>query len=170
MRVFKFKDLRAFEELYEANRSRVYRFLSYKLPTLSDAEDVTSDIFLRLWDYAQTTRVESMSGLAFKIARNAVASFYRGRGNVKAEDLEAAEALASDAAGPAEETELIMSIEAVERHLKKLKDEHRDVIIMRYLEEMKVSEIAVALEKTENTVRVLLHRALKAVREIISNQ
>jgi RNA polymerase sigma-70 factor, ECF subfamily len=49
--------------------------------------------------------------------------------------------------------------------LRTLKDEYREVLVMRYLSEMEVGEIASALEKTPNSVRVLLHRAKKALQE-----
>lgn len=54
--------------------------------------------------------------------------------------------------------------------LKNLKEEYRDVLVMKYLDEMSIGEIAESLEKTSNNVRVLLHRAKNALKEITSDE
>lgn len=169
-RVYRFKDDKAFGELYIEQLPRIRRFLSHKLPTQQEAEDMATDVFMRVWDYAQTTRVESITGLLFKICRNSCANYYRNRAQVKIQELETIEDTLSDGKSIEEEVSLIMSVEAIEKHLSLLKEEYKDVIIMRFLEEMSVAEISEALEKSENNTRVLLYRAIKAMRRIMDER
>ena len=56
-------------------------------------------------------------------------------------------------------------LEQVYVKLKEIKKEYQDVLLLHYVEDLKISEIAVVLNKKENTVRVLLHRALKTLKE-----
>lgn len=65
----------------------------------------------------------------------------------------------SETVGTKMESDALMEI------LHTIKDEYREVLVMRYLSEMEVGEIASALEKTSNAIRILLHRAKKALEE-----
>ena len=49
--------------------------------------------------------------------------------------------------------------------LKKIKESYREVIILYYLEGFSISEIAEILNKNQGTIRVQIHRALKALKE-----
>ena len=55
----------------------------------------------------------------------------------------------------------------IERALKVLKDEHREVIILYYIDDLPISEISRILDKNEGAVRVLIHRALNALKEAV---
>ncbi len=54
--------------------------------------------------------------------------------------------------------------------LFELKDEYREIIVMRYVNELSVKEMALSLGKSRGNVRVTLYRALKALREIAGEQ
>jgi len=63
-----------------------------------------------------------------------------------------------------------MEIQSIEVHLSKLKDDYREVIILKYIEEFSITEIAEVTGKSKGNVRVLLHRALKAIKEIAGEE
>jgi len=56
-------------------------------------------------------------------------------------------------------------LQNVQKALSKIKDEYREVIALHFLEELSIKEIAQILDKKPATVRVLLHRAMKALRK-----
>ncbi len=58
-------------------------------------------------------------------------------------------------------------IKLIESKLLELKDEYQEVIILRYVDELSISEISEIMEKPKGNVRVLLHRSLKALRELL---
>ncbi|MCH8049481.1 RNA polymerase sigma factor [Patescibacteria group bacterium] len=161
-RVYKFQDAKAYQQLYDFYFDKLYRYIYFKVPRPEDSEEITSEVFLRGWEYMTASKVEHAGALFYKIARNLVADFYRQRGMT--EPLEqgqyvSAETLSEKIIVKQESEELI-------RALRQLKEEYRDVLVMRYLNEMSIKEIASVFEKTPNSVRVLLHRARKALREI----
>ena len=162
-RVYRFQDTEAYGELYDLYCERIHRFVYFKLPKSEDADEVTAEVFLRGWEYATSSRVEHASALFYRIARNVIADFYRKRsdevGLDAAHELPSGEDVAETAAKN-EESAHILSL------LRQLKDEYREVLIMRYLDEMSVKEVAAALEKTPNNTRVLLYRAKKALEEL----
>ena len=164
-RIYRFKDQEAYNLLYVQYVQGLNRHLSFKLPRKQDSEDLTTEVFLRAWEYCQNTHVENFSALVYRIARNSIADFYRQRErSIKEVELDRQDK-ASDQFIE-EEYDEKKAIENIEKNLKKLKDEYRDVIIMRYMDELTVKEIAIRIQKTENASRVLLHRALKALRKV----
>lgn len=161
-RVHRHGDKAAYGEIFDLFADRIRRFLAFKLPRLEDADELTSEVFLRGWEYMSSGSVANLNAFFFRIARNLTADFYR-RHKVT-EGIEAAEHIgngvdvASDVATKIESDDLLET-------LKGIKEEYREVLVMRYLGEMEVGEIASALEKTPNSIRVLLHRAKKALQE-----
>lgn len=162
-RVYRFQDSEAYGILYDKHYEKIHRFVHFKLPRIEDVDEVTSEVFLRGWEYATSTRVENAPALFYTIARRAIADYYRKRADEIS--LDAAVNVASDdnpledAVG-GEESEKLLNL------LKQLRNEYQEVLIMRHLDEMNIREIAAALEKTPNNVRVLLHRAKKALESI----
>jgi len=126
-------------------------------------DELTADVFLRGWEYATSSRVENANALFFKIARNLIADFYRAR--KVTEPMTEAENVAS---GKELLEELMVEEEhkVLLRNMNVLREEYKDVLVMRYLDQMSVREIGEALDKAPNNVRVLIHRAKKALKEI----
>lgn len=161
-RVRRYNDRDAFGEIYDLFADRIRRFLVFKLPRTEDADELTSEVFLRGWEYMSSGAVNNLNAFFFRIARNLVADFYRKYKPTDsiefAQHLDDGTSVQDVVATKIEGDELLAA-------LRTLKDEYREVLVMRYLSEMEVGEIASALEKTPNSVRVLLHRAKKALQE-----
>lgn len=164
-------DERAFGELYDAYEERMHRYLSFKLPPGADTEDLVTEVFLRVWSYIKNAQVDHFNALLYRVARNLVAEYYQRRSRqLDQATMEAGMEVADTTPGQEESLTLEMSVENVKQCLPKLKDEYRDVLIMRYLDELSVREIALSLEKSENAVRVTTHRALKAIRRMLDTK
>lgn len=161
-RVHRHQDSTAYGEIFDLYADRIRRFLAFKLPRNEDADELTSEVFLRGWEYMTSGAVNNLNAFFFRIARNLVADFYRKYKATEelsyASDKDTGQSVSEDVATKLESDELINS-------LRGIKDEYREILVMRYLSEMEVGEIASALEKTSNGVRVLLHRAKKALQE-----
>jgi len=163
-RVYRYRDTAAYGQLYDFYISRIRRFITFRVARTEDAEELAAEVFLRGWEYATSSIVKNPGALFYKIARNLVADHYRQKklemGYDEVEDI-------------ADSHEIVEELSVKEEHLalignlKSLKEEYRDMIVMRYLDEMSISEIAEALEKTSGSVRVTLHRAKKALQELV---
>jgi len=168
-RIRVFKDESAFASLLETYGSIIQRFLYFKLPTQHDVEDAYSLVCIRLWEYAITQSVQHVSGLLHTIARGVIAEFYRSRekemGNLSIGTQEGQIDLAKE--NESEQLEEFVDTSIMKQGLQELSDDDRDAVIMRYLEGHSVKEIARHLGKTQNATSVLLHRAIKKLREIL---
>jgi RNA polymerase sigma factor (sigma-70 family) len=163
------RDPDAFGRLYDAYVKRIYRFVYFKLQSTEEAQDVTSEVFLKLWQYLQTeNKVSHLGALLYQISRNAIID-HRRKMRPEAR-IDASEQLLDmpDISGLANiyrSAELSQVLTAV----KLLKDEYREVLTMRYIDGIPPTEIAALLGKKPGHVRVLLHRALETVRVLLTS-
>lgn len=164
-----FRSESAFERLVVMHREALYRFLRGKLPTEEDAKDVSTIVLFRVWNYLTTTHETKAShfrGLVFHVARNAVADYYRTRKQTTSiESMEEEGMQFADARDTVKRTEAGVDLKLIRALLSKLKPEYQDVIALRMFEGLDIGEIADKLEKTDNNVRVTLHRALAELRK-----
>lgn len=164
------RDAQAFAQIYDLYIEKIYRFTFFKVASEQEAEDISSEVFLKAWNYLISEKpVKNINALLYKIARNQVIDYWRQ----KKMDLNLDEAFSKDKSlEPAAVTELEQDADMarVYKALAKLKDEYREVVVMRYLDELDVGEISEVLQKSQNNVRVLIHRSLGALRIILEDQ
>ncbi len=159
------QDAKAYAEIYDAYVQRIYRFVYLKVPSKQDAEELTAETFTGAWTYFCGEVVHSAAALLYRIARYRIADFYRSRVmETKEVSLESAHMEIAGTQDVAKEAGLSQEVDRVRGALKELHLEYAQIITMRYLDEMDIPEIAEALGKTANGVRVTLHRALAALR------
>lgn len=154
-----------FSEIYDQNVSQIYRFIFLKVNSQEIAQDLTSETFLRGWEAFQDQKeIENPRAFLYKVARNLVTDYYREKGRVQivsSEDMKIV-----DHRVDLEESAAIMSDMAqVKNALSELNEDYQNAIVWRYIEDLPMSEIAYLLDRTEQATRVLLHRALKSLKE-----
>ena len=171
----KSKDKQAFVRAYDLYINQIYRFVYFKVGSKEEAEDLTSAVFLKTWNYVQSGNAinyKTLRSLIYKIARNAVIDHYRKTSDQKNISIDSpiSEAdLIDNNQDLKKQAEIASDMELVEVKLTKLKDEYREVVVLRFINELSIAEIADVLDKSKGNVRVLVYRALKALREIVNN-
>lgn len=170
LRLKKHKDKQAFIEAYDLYIEQIYRFVYFKVGVKEDAEDVTSLVFLKCWNYiyeGNLERHDTLKSLLYKIARNTIIDHYRKQQGKETVALEAAEEVSDMRQDHGEQLATEMEFQAIiQKKLPQLKEEYRDVIILRFINELSVSEISRILGKSSGNVRVLIHRALQSLQDI----
>jgi RNA polymerase sigma-70 factor (ECF subfamily) len=170
----KSKDREAFIEMYDLYADKIYRFIFFKIGNEEEAKDLTSSVFLKAWNYININRLkdyDSLKSLVYKIARNAVIDYYRAasvQNNLPLDD-ELARRIPSESEESALESraEIFSDFELVRKKMAELKDEYREIIILRFIEDLSIGEIAKVVDKSKGNVRVLTYRALKALKDLI---
>jgi len=162
----------AFEVLYRRYLDRVYGYAFYQLGDHHDAEDATERTFLaalaalpRFEERARPADGEGASTFRvwlFRIARNVVANTRRARRRHPTAPLDAAAVVPDplDIEGRAAAREDVAAAWAA---VGRLPADRRRAIVLRFVDEMSTAEIAGVLGRSENAVRVLIHRALRSV-------
>jgi RNA polymerase sigma-70 factor (ECF subfamily) len=154
-------------ELYEYYQRGIYRYLFYRVGDMQTAEDLTSEVFLRMIEKLPNYSGRSLTFKAwlFQIARNLSIDHYRRMNFHK--DVQLADDYPEGGDEPLEMITKDLTSEKLYHALVELPENQRDVIIMRFVVGMPVREVAQSLHKSENSVKGLQRRALMSLRDIL---
>jgi RNA polymerase sigma factor (sigma-70 family) len=161
-------DQSAFEELYRASVGPLARYVGALLSYRDAVEDVVAQTYLLAWrDLPKLREPARFEAWLFRIARNQAIT--AGRRRVNTAPLEAVgEALDDDIGGaPGANLESAASREEVQRALRLLPDEQRDVLLLRFVSELPHRDVAERLGRTEQATRALQYRALLNLRRVL---
>ena len=167
MLAFKAGDRRAFDELFARYTPRLHGFLTRMVRDRARAEELTQDVFIRLYTaaerYEARTRFSTyVFGIAHNLALNHLARAWRQREQALGDRVPEP---ATEAAGPAEQLDAARAHAALERALGELPERQRAALLLRAHEGMGYDEIAAALGTSVPSVKSLLHRARETLLE-----
>jgi RNA polymerase sigma-70 factor (ECF subfamily) len=161
---------RAFEQLYRDHLKDVYSYSYYRIGNHHDAEDLTEQTFLQAYRHFARAREESdgrpLRPWLIRIAHNLAANYHRDRSRKPQTPLDSVEPPATR-----HSTEDLVEgraeLRAVIEHLQELPDDRREALVMRFSLGMDNREIARAMGKSDGATKVLIHRAIKQLQELI---
>ncbi len=155
-----------FNKIYDQYVEKIYRFVFIKVSSQETAQDLTSETFVRTWEtFQKGETLENPRAYLYQVARNLIIDFYREKAKTQTIPDEYIQGEIDPSPGPEEKALQNSNLEQIKGALTNLKDEYQDIIIWHYLDDLKVPEIAKILDKSEDAVRVTLHRALNALKE-----
>jgi len=160
-------DPEAFGRLYDIHVDRVYRHIYYRVGNEQDAEDLTQQVFLKAWQAIHRYKKTASPFVAWlmTISHNLVVDSYRTKKDTAYVE---AEVLADGpASSPEQAAETSLEQQRLRRAILKLGGDEQQVVILRFIEGFEFAEIASVLKKKEGNVRVILHRALVKLRNIL---
>lgn len=159
----------AFGKIYAKFLDKIYRFVFFRTGKKEDAEDLTEQIFIKIWEGLRKYKQNQVPFEAwiFRIARNHIIDYYRKNKNHTS--LDSAKDLKDGAVGPERIVERKMMHEEVLEKMKLLPGSYQEIIILKFIEEKENTEISAILRKPKEHVRVLQSRALKALRKVMEN-
>jgi RNA polymerase sigma-70 factor, ECF subfamily len=163
-------DAAAFASLYDRHVGRVYRQCYYRLGNRADAEDLTQQTFLQAWEALPRYRRTGAPFLAWllTISHHLAVSKQRQSRDVTEPEQEAP---ATDAQDDPEAVALgRLAGDCVRLAILQLTPDRQQVILLRFIEGYAVDEVATALGKSANHVRVLQYRALRDLRRLLGQE
>jgi RNA polymerase sigma-70 factor (ECF subfamily) len=158
-------DPKAFGALYDHYQPQIYRFLYLKVAGREEAEDLTHQVFLSAWLGIPRYKHRGFpfSSWLYQIARNQVVDHYRAR--KEAVSLEGIDPEAFAERFDEADMDKSLEVERAIGMIRSLKQEYQDVLILRFVEDLSVKEVASMMGKSEGAIKLLQHRALRVLRE-----
>lgn len=160
-------DSEAFGKLYDVYVEKIYRFVFFKVRSRFEAEDITQQVFLKTWQNIKTYKPQKGAGFSswlYRIARNSVIDHYRtAKDHVDIENLKN-DVQFTSVPDMGQGIDRIERFKKIEESLVILTDDERDVIVMKFIEELSNKEIGDVLDKNQGAIRVIQHRALKKLK------
>lgn len=155
-------DKDAYGEIYKLFLKQIFRFINFSVRNYELAEDLTQNTFFKAWRALDSFSLSrgSFRAFLFAIARNLIIDWSRRKKELPLETIENFPALED----PEEDFSKKEIKENIWRVLEKLEKEEKQLIVLRFFEELKFWEIAKILGRKEGAVRVSTHRILKKLK------
>src|SRR5215211_5122541 len=159
-----------FSALYKAHLRDVYSYSYYRVGNHHDAEDLTEQTFLQAYRHFERAQHESagrpLRPWLIRIAHNLAANYYRDRARKPQTPIDDAGVISA----PHTTEALVEDRDDLKRILEgvhELPDDRREALIMRFALGMDNREIARALGRTDGATKVLIHRAIRQLEELV---
>lgn len=158
------KDPACFAELYENNFERVYAYVVRRVGDRAETEDLTSGVFhhalanLRRFEW----RGIPFAAWLFRIAANLISDRWQRRSREQVADEQPEQIESAHAKGT--EFEEVERKATLFRLVDALPAEQRRVVVLRFVEQKSIKDVALEIRKTEGAVKQLQFRALSSLR------
>lgn len=160
-------DPEAFAFFYDQYMAKVYRFVYMRVSDKVVAQDLTQDIFLKTWQHSVDKKdIQNFAAFIFRVARNSIIDYYRlsRRQELPLEYADETEDPYTDQKTSSIDKEI--DLKSLLALLQQMKVEYQEVLMLRYVEDLSIDDIAVIMQKDKNNIRVLLHRALNKLKSL----
>lgn len=162
-------DREAFGKIYDHFAGKLYKFIYFRVGHKELAEDIMADTFVKAWTRIdQLSSANALSSWLYQIAKNNVIDYYRVKKVTV--DLEEVVDVLEDAASPIDDANLMIEHKVVMELMQNLPEEQQQVIRYKFFEELENIEIAQIMGKSEGSVRVIQHRAINKLKELLSKK
>jgi RNA polymerase sigma-70 factor (ECF subfamily) len=154
-----------FEEAYHAHSAAVYKFLFWRTKDAHVSEDLTSTTFQKAWASRSSFKGGSARAWFYRIARNTLFDYWRKHKELPSDDLP--DLQPDERASTAELLDKEADLARLHAAFKKLPVNMREVVELRFIEELSSKEVAKKLGLSNENVRIIQYRALKKLREYL---
>ena len=160
----------AFEQLYRAWQTRLFRYLLRMVGDSGAAEELTNDTMVAAWKAAPGFKGQSkVSTWLFAIARNKALNSLRRR-QPETVEVEEAMAVAASSGGQEQSVSRNRLHTTMKDALQQLSPEHREVMELTFYQELSYQEIAEIMQCPVNTVKTRMFYAKKKLQEILEGR
>ena len=159
----------AWAHIYDQHYESIHRYCYFRTGNHTIAEDLASEVFLEALRGIQRYRYRGVpfASWLYRIARNLTADFLKRRARRPTSPL-GDETIDHPQLRTEDETETATLRQDMQAAIRRLKEEHQQVIILRFYEGLSHEETAAAMGRRPGAVRVLQHRALTALRQLMT--
>ncbi len=154
-----------FLELYDQFAEPLFRHCYFRVSSREVAEDLTQETFTRIWDYLSEGKIiTNPKAFLYRTAGNLVIDYYRKK---KESSLDQLSESGFDPVGVGQDS-IVAHAEGQEalRVVEKLESPYREILILKYVDDLSIGEIAEALDVSENVVSVRLHRGIEKLQKL----
>lgn len=159
-----------FYDAFEAHSDALFKFCSFKIADREQAKDLVQKAFERFWlSLKKGNEVVNPRAYLYKTLKFLIIDEYRS--NKKTVSLESLQEQGFEPSMDSEKEKVStkMEFEQLREVMKKLAPKYEEVLILRYVNELSLKEVAAILKTRDNVVSVRLNRAIKQLEQLIQH-
>ncbi len=156
-----------FMKSYEDHSDAILRYCHFQTSNREVAVDMVQDTFMKTWGYLSDGKdIDNIKAFLYKVAKNLIIDYRRKK---KTYSLDAITETGVEFSGEdeIEVTELEFDKKFVIGKLDELDEEAREMLTMRYVNELSIKEISEATGMTPNNVSVKIHRSIDKLKKVM---
>lgn len=154
-----------FLEHYAANADGIFRFCYFKTSDREISLDITQEVFTKTWDYLGSgNTIENFKAFLYRTARNTVIDYHRKKKTQSLDYLLEEGFDVADTTSP--KTQDVLDAKRIVSLLEDLDEKYKEILTLRYVQDLSIKEIALSINETENTVSVRIHRGLNQLQTL----
>lgn len=162
-------DREAFGRIYDHLSEKLYKFIFFRVGHKELAEDILADTFVKAWTkIEQVSSAKAFTSWLYQIAKNNIIDYYRVKKVTV--DLEEVVEFLEDASSPIDDANLMVEQRVVIELIEHLALDQQQVIRYKFFEELENIEIAQIMGKPEGSIRVIQHRAILKLKELLNKK
>ncbi len=160
----------SFIEHYNEHSDGIFRFCFFKTGDRELAADLVQDTFMRAWNTLQKgKKVSNLKAFLYQVAKNAIIDYYRKK-KTSSLDILLEEGFDESGGNSQEEYSNKHEAQQLMEYVYELDDSYKEILLLRYVEDFSIEEIAEHIGEEKNNVSVRIHRALKKLEKIMKEQ
>ncbi len=159
-----------FSAAYESYSDALFRHCYFRLYDREKSKDIVQEAFIKTWEYAlKGTEIENIRAFLYRVLHNLIIDEIRKKKALSLEILLEEGFQPVDGKEDRKRLENFSDFQNLLRIMHKMEENKKNLLIMRYVDELGPKEIAHILGENENIISVRLNRALRELKEIFHN-
>lgn len=158
-----------FEKAYEEHARGILRHAYFKVKDKEAAEDMVQETFFKAWRNIvdEEGEIKNIRAFLYKILNNTIIDYYRTKKETYSleQSFEENENLAIEENTDEKRLDDEMDNLKLKKYLSEIKEEYREILIMKYMDDLSVNEISKITNRSPVNVRVTIHRALLSLKK-----
>ncbi len=155
---------------YEEHSDALFRYCYFQTSNREVATDLLQDTFTKTWLYlSEGKKIDNLKAFLYKVAKNLIIDYRRKKKSFSLDAITETGIEFEDDTNTEDKITERSDKEFVIGKLAELPDDDKEILSMRYVNEMSIREIADTLGLTTNNVSVRIHRAVEKMKGLLSN-
>lgn len=161
-----------FLDNYDENASHILKHIYFRVNNWELAEDLTQETFFKAWGHIVSNgeKINNLKTFTYRIAHNLIVDHYRRKPRIPLSiEIVNTDKIFSE---PLQEKQVDRMIDEklMREKLSSLEEPYRQIIIHRYFDDLSIKEISAITGKSENNISVMIHRAIKILKNKIYHE
>lgn len=156
-----------FMDNYDENAGHILKHIYYRVNDWELARDLTQETFFKTWNHiaSNSKKVDNLKTFTYRIAHNLIVDHYRRKPRIPL-SLETVDTdkIYSEPI-QAKQIDQLIDAKLLKKKLSSMEEPYREIIIHRYLNDLSIKEISQITGKSENNISVMIHRAIKILKD-----